>query len=148
MQNRAERKRPSQVMKKALTQVGAFLVNHNAVHFEQEWRGGVSMIGIISKSMVVRVNMHRNSTKVNCPVKLNCNPLESLLYLACRAFFERIDLNLKSNMKSFIGEHLKTTSGIPHQINNSQGWYQNVLFGGGVLNPRYKLYCIRRWSTA
>ena len=25
----------------------------------------------------------------------------------------------------------------PHQINNSQGWYQNVLFGGNVPKPRY-----------
>ena len=66
--------------------------------------------------------MHRNSTKVHCPVKLNCNPLESLLYPACKAFFERVDLNLKSNMKIFTGKLLKTTSGIPHQINNRQGW--------------------------
>jgi hypothetical protein len=83
--------------------------------------------------------MHRNSTKVHCPVKLNRNPLQSLLYLACRAFVVRDDLNLKSNMKIFTGEHLKTHSGIPHQINNSQGWYQNILFGGGVLKPRYNL---------
>ncbi len=89
--------------------------------------------------MVAGVNMHRNSTKANCPVKLNCNPLESLLYPACRAFFERVDLNLKSNINIFTGKPLKTTSGIPHQINNSQGWCQNVLFGGGVLKPRYKL---------
>jgi hypothetical protein len=40
-------------MKKALTQVGAFLVNHIAVRFEQEWLGG-SMTGIISKSMAKR----------------------------------------------------------------------------------------------
>ena len=144
MQNQANRKSLNRVMKKALTQVGAFLVNHNTVRFAQESVSalksyqGVSMIGIISKSMVAGVNMHRNSTKANCPVKLNCNPLESLLYQACRAFVERVDLNLKSNMKSFIGEHLKSTSEIPHQINNSQGWYQNVLFGGGVLNPCYK----------
>ncbi len=97
------------------------------------------MTGIISKSMARGVNMHRNSTKVNCPVKPKCNPLESLLYIACRVFIERVDLNLKSNMKSFTGKPLKTTSGIPHQINNSQGWYQNVLFGGNVLNPRYNI---------
>jgi hypothetical protein len=144
MQNRANRKPLNRVMKKALTQVGAFLVNHNAVRFEQESVSalkpyqGVSMTGITSKSMVAGVNMHRNSTKVYCPVKSKYNPLESLLYLACRAFFVRVDLNLKSNMKSFTGKHLKTHSGIPHQINNSQGWYQNVPFGGGVLNPRYK----------
>ena len=82
--------------------------------------------------------MHRNSTKVNCPVKSKCNPLESLLYLACRTFFVRDDLNLKSNMKIFTGKPLKTTSGIPYQINNSKGWCQNVPFGGGVLKPRYK----------
>jgi hypothetical protein len=46
-------------------------------------------------------------------------------------------------MKIFTGEHLKTHSGIPHQINNSKGWYQNVLFGGSVLNPRYKVHI---WS--
>ena len=82
--------------------------------------------------------MHRNSTKANCPVKSKWNPLESLLYQACRVFVERVDLNLKSNMKIFTGKQLKTTSRISHQINNSKGWYQNVLFGGGVLNPRYK----------
>ncbi len=53
MRNRDNRKPLNRVMKKALTQVGAFLVNHNAVCFEQEWLG-VSMIGIISKSMVRR----------------------------------------------------------------------------------------------
>jgi len=40
MQNRANRKQQNRVMKKALTQVGAFLVNHNTVRFEQEWPGG------------------------------------------------------------------------------------------------------------
>jgi len=139
MRNQANRKPLNRVMKKALTQVGAFLVNHNVVRFEQEWLG-VSMIGIISKSMVAGVNMHRNSIKVSCPVKAKCDPLESLLYKACRAFFVRVDLNLKSNIKSFIGKHLKTTSGIPHQINNSQGWYQNVPFGGGVLKPRHNSF--------
>ena len=88
--------------------------------------------------------MYRNSTKVNCPVKAKCNPLESLLYLACRAFIVRDDLNLKSNMKNFTGKPLKTTSGIPHLINNSQGWYQNVLFGGGTLKPRYKYRTVCR----
>ena len=66
--------------------------------------------------------MHRKSTKVRCPVKSKCNPLETLLYLACRAFIVRVDLSLKSNMKIFTGEHLKTHSGIPHQINNSKEW--------------------------
>ena len=40
MRNRADRKRQNQEMNKALTQVGAFLVNRNAVRFEQEWLGG------------------------------------------------------------------------------------------------------------
>ena len=40
MRNRADRKQLNQEMNKALTQVGAFLVNHNAVRFEQEWLGG------------------------------------------------------------------------------------------------------------
>ena len=47
MRNQVDSKRLNQIMKKALTQVGAFLVNHNAVRFEQEWLG-VNMIGIIS----------------------------------------------------------------------------------------------------
>lgn len=121
MQNQADSKPLYRVMKKALTQVGAFLVNHNAVHFK-EYLKGVNMTGIISKSMARGVNMHRNSTEVSCPVKPKCNPLESLLYLACRAFIVRDDLNLKSNMKIFTGKPIKTTSGISHQINNSQGW--------------------------
>ena len=83
--------------------------------------------------------MHRNSTKINCPVKSKCNPLESLLHPACRAFFVRVDLNLKSSLKIVTGKSFKTTYGIPHQINNSKGWYQNVPFGGGVLNPRYNV---------
>ncbi len=87
--------------------------------------------------------MHRNSTKVNCPVKSKYNPLESLLYMAWRAFVVRVDLNLKSNIKIFTGKHFKSHSGIPHQINNSQKWYHNVLFGGNVLNPRYKIICLR-----
>jgi hypothetical protein len=81
--------------------------------------------------------MHRNSTKDSCPVKVNCNPLKSLLYLACGAFFVRDDLNLESNMKTCTGNPLKTAFCIQLQINNSKGWYQNVLFGGGVLKPRY-----------
>jgi hypothetical protein len=36
MQNRANRKPLNQVMKKALTQVGAFLVNRNAVRIKQK----------------------------------------------------------------------------------------------------------------
>jgi hypothetical protein len=46
-------------------------------------------------------------------------------------------LNRNLQPEIFTGEHLKTHSGIPHQINNSKGWYQNVPFGGGVLKPRY-----------
>ena len=40
MQNQADSKPLNRVMKKALTQVGAFLVNHNTVRFKQEWLGG------------------------------------------------------------------------------------------------------------
>jgi hypothetical protein len=60
MQNQADSKPLNRAMKKALTQVGAFLVNHNTVRFEQESVSalksfqGVSMTGIISKSMVRR----------------------------------------------------------------------------------------------
>ncbi len=36
MQNQVDSKSLNRVMKKALTQVGAFLVNHNTVRFEQE----------------------------------------------------------------------------------------------------------------
>ncbi len=60
MRSRADKKPLNRVMKKALTQVGAFLVNHNTVRFAQESVSalkpiqGVSMIGIISKSMVRR----------------------------------------------------------------------------------------------
>jgi len=60
MQNRADSKPLNRVMKKALTQVGVFLVNHNTVRFAQESVSalksyqGVSMTGIISRSMVRR----------------------------------------------------------------------------------------------
>ena len=60
MRNRADRKRLNQEMNKALTQVGAFFINHNTVRFTYESVSalkpfqGVSMIGIISKSMVRR----------------------------------------------------------------------------------------------
>jgi len=60
MRNQADNKPLNRVMKKALTQVGAFLVNPNTVRFAQESVSvlkpfqGVSMIGIISKSMVRR----------------------------------------------------------------------------------------------
>ena len=81
--------------------------------------------------------MLRIITLSHCPVNLRYHPLKVLLRLACRTFLVRVDLNLKSNMKSSIGIHLKMTSGIPHQINNSEGWYQNVPFGGNVPKPRY-----------
>ena len=60
MRDRANRKTLNRAMNKALTQVGAFLVNHNTVYFAQESVSvikpfqGVSMIGIILKSMVRR----------------------------------------------------------------------------------------------
>jgi len=81
--------------------------------------------------------MLRINTLNHCPVNLKCHLLKVLLYMACRAFLVRVDLNLKSNMKNAIGIHQKITSGIPHQINNSEGWYQNVLFSGSVPKPRY-----------
>ena len=83
---------------------------------------------------MLRIRPHQR-----CPVNLKYNPLKTLVYMACRAFFVRDDLNLESNIKTCTGKPLKTASGILHQINNSQGWYQNVLFGGGVLKPRYNL---------
>ncbi len=53
-------------------------------------------------------------------------------------------LNRNLQPEIFTGEHLKTHSGIPHQINNSKGWYQNVPFGGGVLKPRYKFEGLKK----
>jgi len=44
-------------------------------------------------------------------------------------------LNQKTQLKIFTGNRKKHPSGIPQQINNSKGGYQNVLFGGTVLNP-------------
>jgi len=83
--------------------------------------------------------MLRIITLNHCPVNLKCHPLKVLLRLACRASLVRVDLNLISNMKTSIGIHLKITSGILHQINDSEGWYQNVLFSGNVPKPRYKI---------
>jgi hypothetical protein len=81
--------------------------------------------------------MLRIITPNHCPVNLKYHLLKVLLYMAYRAFLVRVDLNLKSNMKTSIGIRLKMASGIPHQINNSAGWYQKVLFGGKVPKPRY-----------
>jgi hypothetical protein len=81
--------------------------------------------------------MLRIITPNHCPVNLKCHPLKALLHKACRASLVRVDLNLKSNIKISNGITKKHPSVIPHQINNSKGWYQNVLFGGGVLKPRY-----------
>ncbi len=83
--------------------------------------------------------MLRIITLNHCPVNLKYHPLKVLLCLACRTFLVRVDLNLKSNMKTSIGIHLKITFGIPHQINNLEEWYQNVLFGGNVPKPRYNI---------
>ena len=58
--------------------------------------------------------MLRIITLNQCPVNLECHPLKVLLYLACRAYLVRVDLNLKSNMKTSNGIRLKTTSGILH----------------------------------
>jgi hypothetical protein len=83
--------------------------------------------------------MLRIITPNHCPVNLKYHLLKVLLYMAYRAFLVRVDLNLKSNMKTSIGIRLKMASGIPHQINNSAGWYQKVLFGGKVPKPRYNI---------
>ncbi len=69
MLNRADRKRLNQVMKKALTQVGAFLVNPNTVRFEQEWMGGQhdrnSLIingqkGSICTELIIKISVRLN----------------------------------------------------------------------------------------
>ncbi len=44
-------------------------------------------------------------------------------------------LNQKTQLKIFTGMRKKLPSGIPQQINNTKRWYQNVPFGGTVLNP-------------
>jgi len=41
-------------------------------------------------------------------------------------------LNQKTQLKIFTGIRKKHPSGIPQQINNSEGWYQNVSLGGNV----------------
>ena len=43
-------------------------------------------------------------------------------------------LNQKTQLKIFTGIKEKHPFGIPQQINNSEGWYQNVPFGGNVCN--------------
>ena len=83
--------------------------------------------------------MLRIITLNHCPVNLKCHPLKALLHKACRSSLVCVDLNLKSNIKICTGITKKHPSAIPHQINNSQGWYQNVLFSGKVPKPRYKL---------
>ena len=145
------KKRLSHLMKKALTLVGAFFVKHKTVRFFQESmsdlikeylyghhnnnRDQYDRNNLITKKQ--EINMTQTITLNHCPVNLKCHLLKVLLYQACRAFLVRVDLNLKSNMKTFIGIHQKITSGILHQINNSEGWYQNVLFSGSVPKPRY-----------
>lgn len=42
--------------------------------------------------------------------------------------------NQKTQLKIFTGIRKKHPPGIPQQINNTKRWYQNVLFGGTVLN--------------
>jgi hypothetical protein len=43
-------------------------------------------------------------------------------------------LNQKAQLKIFTGISKKHPSGIPQQINNSEGWYQKVPLGGNVYN--------------
>lgn len=123
MKQRNDKNQLSNVMKKALTQVGAFFVKQKTVYFAQE------------SQSVLRQESLSGISRNQCPVNLQCRPLKGLLNQACRAFLVRADLNLKSNMKTSIGIQLKIASGILHQINNSEGWYQNVLFGGKVPKP-------------
>jgi hypothetical protein len=105
-----KKKQLSYLMNKALTQVGALFVKHKTVRFTEELMSGYLWYRFL------KVLMHRT----------------------CRAYLVRADMDLKSNMKISIGIHQKIASGTPHQINNSEGWYQNVLFGGGVPKPCYK----------
>lgn len=44
-------------------------------------------------------------------------------------------LNRNLQPEIFTGIKQKYHSRIPHQINNSKGWYQNVQSGGNILNP-------------
>ncbi len=150
------KKRLSHLMNKALTQVGAFFVKHKTVRFAQESQSVLKQERLEYQYRRNRGQHDRNELITNkqegnmlqiitlnhCPVNLQCHPLKVLLHLVCRAFFVRDDLNLKSNMKTFIGIRLKITSGILHQINNSEEWYQNVLFSGNVPKPCYKVKVI------
>jgi hypothetical protein len=67
---------------------------------------GVSFAGIEARIMATStistnkgVNMLRIILQKRCPVNLKCNPLKPLVYMACRAFFVRDDLNLKTAHK-------------------------------------------------
>jgi hypothetical protein len=44
--------------------------------------------------------------------------------------------NQNLQLEISIGLMKKHPSGDPHQINNTEGWYQNVQFGGNLLDPR------------
>ena len=76
-----------------------------------------------------------------CPVNLKYNPLKPLVYMVCRAFFVRDDLNLKPYTKSFTGILGKAPPWTWSQINNAERWYQKVLLAGSVLKPRYNTSC-------
>ena len=99
---------------KALTQVGAFLViRQSNVRFGQESLSGMKenmegvsfagikpkMVATSSKSTNKEVNLLRIIPHQRCPVNLKHNPLKTLVYMACRAFFVRDDLNLKTAHK-------------------------------------------------
>ena len=70
--------------------------------------------------------------KNHCPVDVQDHPLKAVQYMACRNLGMCTVLNLKSNMKNSTEILQKSRSGISHKINNSEGWYQNVLFGGNI----------------
>ena len=57
------------------------------------------MVATSTKSTNKGVNMLRIRPQQKCPVNLKRNPLKTLVYLICRAFFVRDDLNLKTAHK-------------------------------------------------
>ena len=110
---------------KALTQVGAFLViRQTGVRFGQESLSGmkenmegVSFAGIKPKMVATStistnkgVNMLRIKPHQRCPVNLKYNPRKTLVYMACRAFFVRDDLNLKTAHKIHHRNNRKSTA--------------------------------------
>ena len=54
--------------------------------------------------------MLRFRPQQRCPVNLKYNPLKTLVYMACRAFFVRDDLNLKTAQKTHNRNTRKSTA--------------------------------------